>query len=612
LFILLCSIGATSAAAETVLKTKFMLDRMNPTTRVHFQVPGPGTVILEATGDYPLNQLGLIVRGSDPNAAGLRKDGPTPLRLEFAVTAQDLAKGNGWTAIPTIVGTNGMVYAISAPKGAATGILEVSFSKAPAEKTALQPKAMPKWGAAGAGTGIPSVGTTQAAPVKAAEPAKIVGLPGAKLQGGMIPQKEISVTAAATPKNPSGFTATPATGGDVILKWSPVPNAIYYILQGPGVPPWSSSPNITGTIYTVKGLPAGTNSWGLWAVYRGPSGQPYWGDENNPARVTVVVAPVPKMADRLNPGNELAVMGSIKSQDGRWTLTMQADGNLVLYRSGGRARWATGTYGKTVSRAIMQGDGNFVMYGPDGKYIWDTATDRHPGAWLIVQNDGNVVIYGPAGNPLWATNTNIVRRMVSGFAPRTSGLHFLNKFQKGMPLTTINVLGKQVPIGDASNGMCGGMVFTVRDYFETGIPVPSVTTPPSSGPLFDYLVRRLFDSFNGLSGPGTYMGLMDPALPDHETVASNAGVAPRGRAWIMINNEWPKIKSDLDRGHLSPLGLVLLKSLDPFRMGQNHQVLAYGYELDGTDLALYIYDPNHPDTDGITLSLSLEIGRAHV
>ena len=101
------------------------------------------------------------------------------------------------------------------------------------------------------------------------------------------------------------------------------------------------------------------------------------------------------------------------------------------------------------------------------------------------------------------------------------------------------------------------------------------------------------------------MGLMDPALPDHETVASNAGVAPRGRAWIMINNEWPKIKSDLDRGHLSPLGLVLLKSLDPFRMGQNHQVLAYGYELDGTDLALYIYDPNHPDTDGITLSLSL-------
>ncbi len=332
------------------------------------------------------------------------------------------------------------------------------------------------------------------------------------------------------------------------------------------------------------------------------------------------------MADRLNPNDDLAVIGSISSQDGRSTLVMQGDGNLVLYRSGGKARWATGTDGKTVSQAIMQGDGNFVMYGPGGVYIWDTATDGHPGAWLIIQNDGNVVIYDSAGNPLWATNTNVVRGVVSGFLPSTSGFHFSNSSFPHVPDLKIDVLGQQIAIGDAANGLCGGMVFAARDYFEAGISIPPDTTNPSSGPLFDYIVRRLFDSFNLLlplpplpplpgifftptppfgPGPLTYMHLMNPALPDHETVASKVGFAYRGKAWIMINDEWPKIKADIDSGQLSPIALVEIKSLDPTQMGKNHQVLAYGYDLDGADLMIRLYDPNNPNDDTVTMSLSI-------
>ena len=74
----------------------------------------------------------------------------------------------------------------------------------------------------------------------------------------------------------------------------------------------------------------------------------------------------------------------------------------------------------------------------------------------------------------------------------------------------------------------------------------------------------------------------------------------------MINDEWPKIKSTLDSGRLSPVALNEIKSTDLLQMGEgNHQVLAYGYNLDGTDLALRIYDPNHPNIDTITLSLSI-------
>jgi hypothetical protein len=68
------------------------------------------------------------------------------------------------------------------------------------------------------------------------------------------------------------------------------------------------------------------------------------------------------MSDRLNPGDSLAVGGSIPSLDGGFTLTLQADGNLVLYHTGGAAAgWATGTVGRAVTQAIMQADGNFVL-----------------------------------------------------------------------------------------------------------------------------------------------------------------------------------------------------------------------------------------------------------
>jgi hypothetical protein len=310
------------------------------------------------------------------------------------------------------------------------------------------------------------------------------------------------------------------------------------------------------------------------------------------------------MADKLNLNEDLVVTGSITSQNGRFTLVMQGDGNLVLYRSGGVARWATGTNGQVVSQAIMQGDGNFVLYGPGGIYIWDTATDGHPGAYLIIQNDGNVVIYDSVGNPIWATNTNIASCFVNGFLPSTAGLQFINRFPGGIPLLYIDILGAKIPIGDASNGLCGGMGFTVRDYFEAGWPPPTDTNPPTSGPLFDFLVRRLFDSFNLPLGPTKYMYLMNPTLPDHETILSNAG-APHGRAWVMINEEWPKIKADIDNGHTSPLGLIKIKSKDPTQMGHNHQVLAYGYELDCTDLTILLYDPNYPKDNNVSMTLNI-------
>jgi hypothetical protein len=116
------------------------------------------------------------------------------------------------------------------------------------------------------------------------------------------------------------------------------------------------------------------------------------------------------LAGAMQPGEVLYPDHMISSANGRFRLTYQYDGNLVLY-DGRTPLWASGTNGQPVGACVMQGDGNLVIYGPkdifnpNGKPIWDSGTWQSPGSTLVVQDDGNVVIYRPDGTPVWATNT---------------------------------------------------------------------------------------------------------------------------------------------------------------------------------------------------------------
>lgn len=194
---------------------------------------------------------------------------------------------------------------------------------------------------------------------------------------------------------------------------------------------------------------------------------------------------------------------------------------------------------------------------------------------------------------------------VEGFLPSTSAFRFPNSFAH-VPLRRIGVPGVlSVPIGDAANGLCGGMAFAARDMFEARRPPPPNTTPPTEGtPLYDHLVARLFASFDLPFGPVRYLELMSPTLPDGETFWSRIGVAPHGRAWRIATREWPKVRSDIDQGHPSPLGLVRTISRDPFDLKENHQVLAYAYEASPETVTLRIYDPNLPGRDDVRLTFA--------
>ena len=93
--------------------------------------------------------------------------------------------------------------------------------------------------------------------------------------------------------------------------------------------------------------------------------------------------------------------------------------------------------------------------------------------------------------------------VVQGFLPSTSAFHFANSWPH-VPAFTVAVGGVQVPLGDAAHGLCGGMVFAARDYFEAHRPVPADLYPPADGPLYEYIGRRLKESFDLPLGPAKY------------------------------------------------------------------------------------------------------------
>ena len=95
---------------------------------------------------------------------------------------------------------------------------------------------------------------------------------------------------------------------------------------------------------------------------------------------------------------------------GELRLSMQKDGNLVVYDKANVARWASSRQG-TPKHLVMQNDGNLVVYGADGKPLWARSwcqSKLWPGQKLtagkrlcspdgqytvVMQNDGNFVIY---------------------------------------------------------------------------------------------------------------------------------------------------------------------------------------------------------------------------
>lgn len=106
----------------------------------------------------------------------------------------------------------------------------------------------------------------------------------------------------------------------------------------------------------------------------------------------------------LEPGQILTKNNRLLSPDSQSALTLQNDGNLVLY-SNMITTWNTNALGSSADRLVMQSDGNLVVYNRSNVALWNTQTGGNPGARLVLQTDGNMVVYSASNTVLWATYT---------------------------------------------------------------------------------------------------------------------------------------------------------------------------------------------------------------
>jgi hypothetical protein len=193
---------------------------------------------------------------------------------------------------------------------------------------------------------------------------------------------------------------------------------------------------------------------------------------------------------------------------------------------------------------------------------------------------------------------------VGDFLPSRHGFPFGNDFPCG-PVVKMRLPGlRELCFGDASAGLCGGMSFAARDFFEAKRQVPDSGEHPAPGSqLFNYFVRRLWDSFHLPGGPFRYYSWM--RLPD-EVILQRT-----------LREGWPRVRDELDRGRLAALGFNRYRSSNPMNLGHNHQVLAYGYDWEPETgrVRLLIYDCDYSGRDDITLTFHVsgpEVGKGIV
>jgi hypothetical protein len=133
--------------------------------------------------------------------------------------------------------------------------------------------------------------------------------------------------------------------------------------------------------------------------------------------------------NRLNGGEEITAGETLLSPDKHNTIALQKDSNLVLY-SAFKPKWYTGTVGKNARRLTMQTDGNLVLYDQNGRALWNTKTYGNPGAYFVMQDDGNNVVYSSTNTALWNSKTRENPGLLNYVSPTLFDRQFLHVGQE--------------------------------------------------------------------------------------------------------------------------------------------------------------------------------------
>jgi|GEM_PF-4494018 len=96
---------------------------------------------------------------------------------------------------------------------------------------------------------------------------------------------------------------------------------------------------------------------------------------------------------------------ALRSTNGVYSLLVQDDGNMCIYKNGTDFVWGTMTQNKDGAILKMQADGNLCLYNSKDGHVWSTDTYRgdasKKGSRLVLQDDGQLVLFNSANAPIW-------------------------------------------------------------------------------------------------------------------------------------------------------------------------------------------------------------------
>jgi|GEM_PF-1173162 len=302
----------------------------------------------------------------------------------------------------------------------------------------------------------------------------------------------------------------------------------------------------------------------------------------------------------------------------------QGEGDLAIVPT-------SGTEGRVWYHIAVPGGGELYIHW--NSPLVESSYDNTFHIWAPAGWD--VTHYGGQGHhaTLEIRLRRTAKHSVANFHPREQGFAFSNRWSRELPVISLGYLWNKLfdslpgplsdlgigrvieedwaPITHADAGMCGGIVFTVMDYYNNQLLPPTLQSSPTlpSDPLFLYIKDRLWDSFDVTGQGHRFLGYSSPHYPNgDEGVIQVLGLS-RGISWISYREAFLQIQADIDAGKLSPVGLIRTDNLD---IGKNHTVLAYAYEKNGQDVTLYLYDPNfHQKEVKLTFNSTYTDGEVH-
>ncbi|MFT3700161.1 MAG: pentapeptide repeat-containing protein [Kofleriaceae bacterium] len=162
-------------------------------------------------------------------------------------------------------------------------------------------------------------------------------------------------------------------------------------------------------------------------------------------------------------------------------------------------------------------------------------------------------------------------KKMTKFVPAKNGFRFPNKFKDWVAFK-----------GLTTPGRCGGMVYAALDYFHAGRKTPTTATLPANGSVLStYIWQRQYTAAT-------------EHLWDFVGANLNVGGSVTSGVFNAGFTQWlPILKRFIEKGEPVMLGLVVPDG-NPFNWGDNHFVLAVGFQGSGDSVVIFVYDPDRP------------------